>query len=191
MVARALAGTSSPAAEEAPRASVAPRFEFEDVYAGQIHFVWRVLRGMGVSDGLVEDAAQDVFVVVHRRLGDFDGRFSIKTWLFEIAFRVACDYRRRVKRTAGHEPVDESLRDTAPSPADYAERGEALRLVEELLDELDDDKRAVLLLSEIEGMTAPEIAVVMGAPLNTVYTWLRRARAQLSEAVAKRHQGMK
>jgi RNA polymerase sigma-70 factor (ECF subfamily) len=191
MVVRALAGASSAAPEEAPEVSLAPRFEFDDVYAGQVGFVWRVLRGMGVSDGLVEDAVQDVFVVVHRRLPDFDGRFSIKTWLFAIAFRVACDYRRKVKRSAGDEMVDESLHDTAPSPADYAERGEALRLAEELLGELDDNKRAVLVLSEVEGMTAPEVAVVVGAPLNTVYTWLRRARAQMSEAVAKRRQRTK
>jgi RNA polymerase sigma-70 factor (ECF subfamily) len=195
MVVRAVAGAARPASEEAPPGvSAAARFEFDDVYEGQVRFVWRVLRGMGVSDGLVEDAVQDVFVVVHRRLPEFDGRFSIRTWLFAIAFRVASDYRRKSRRSAGHEAVydgDDSFRDGGPSPADRAERGQALRLAEELLGELDDNKRAVLLLSEIEGMTAPEVAAVMGAPLNTVYTWLRRARAQLSEAVARRHKRMK
>jgi RNA polymerase sigma-70 factor (ECF subfamily) len=198
MVVRALAGASPASAEEAPDlgtrsadVSVAPRFEFDDVYTQQVRFVWRVLRGMGVSDVMVEDAVQDVFIVVHRRLHEFDGRFSVKTWLFQIAYRVACDYRRKGKRAAVLDAMDESLRDGAPSPAENAERDEALRFVEELLDDLDDKQRNVVVLSEIEGMTAPEISAVMGAPLNTVYTWLRRARAQLSAAVARRQSRMK
>jgi RNA polymerase sigma-70 factor (ECF subfamily) len=185
------ARTASAESGETPSVSLAQRFGFDDVYAQQVRFVWRVLRGMGVSDVLVEDAVQDVFVVVHRRLHEFDGRFSIKTWLFQIAYRVACDYRRKGKRSATHESMDETLRDSAPSPADNAERDEALRVVEKLLDALDDNQRIVVLLSEIEGMTAPEIASVMGAPLNTVYTWLRRARAQLSAAVARLQSRMK
>lgn len=168
-----------------------PHLEFDAVYAGQVHFIWRVLRGMGVSDALVEDAVQDVFLVVHRRLAEFDGRFSIKTWLFEIAFRVACNYRRKGQRAAELKPLDEGFRDSAPSPAEHAERDEALHLAEELLGELEDNKRAVLVLSEIEGMTGPEIAAIMGTPLNTIYTWLRRARAELSDALTERQQRMK
>jgi RNA polymerase sigma-70 factor (ECF subfamily) len=185
-----LLGTPRPI-EEGLRLASAPQFEFDAVYAAQVHFVWRVLRGMGVSDALVEDAVQDVFVVVHRRLPEFDGRFSIRTWLFEIAFRVGCEYRRKGKRAASLEPLDEGLRDSGPSPAEQAERNHALHVAEELLDELEDDKRALLVLSEIEGMTGPEIAVVMGTPLNTVYSRLRRARKQLSEALAERQQRMK
>jgi len=177
--------------EEGPRLGAAAQLDFDAVYAAHVHFVWRVLRGMGVSDALVEDAVQDVFLVVHRRLAEFDGRFSVKTWLFEIAFRIGCEYRRKGRRAASLELLDEGLRDSAPSPADRAERDEALRLAEELLDTLEDDKRAVLVLSEIEGLTGPEIALVMGTPLNTIYTWLRRARAQLSHALAERRQRMK
>jgi RNA polymerase sigma-70 factor (ECF subfamily) len=191
MVVRALAGTAHAPADEAAGVSVAPRFEFDEVYTQQVRFVWRVLRGMGVSDVMVEDAVQDVFVVVHRRLHEFDGRFSVKTWLFQIAYRVACDYRRKGKRSAVLESMDETLRDASPSPAENAERDEALRFVEKLLGDLDDKQRNVVVLSEIEGMTAPEISAVMGAPLNTVYTWLRRARAQLSAAVARRQSRMK
>jgi RNA polymerase sigma-70 factor, ECF subfamily len=166
--------------------SAPPRYAFDDVYAANVAFVWRVLRGMGVTDALIDDAAQDVFVVVHRRLPEFDGRFAIKTWLFEIAYRIACDYRRKSKRVAGHGPLGEDLHDRAPDPADCAAGNESLRFLEELLDGMDDEKRAVLVLSGIEGMTAPEVAAVTATPLNTVYTRLRRARAELSDALAAR-----
>jgi RNA polymerase sigma-70 factor (ECF subfamily) len=168
------------------RVSAPARYEFEQVYAENAVFVWRVLRGMGVTEALVDDAAQDVFVVVHRRLPDFDGRFAVKTWLFEIAYRVACEYRRKGRRTAGHGPLDEDLSDRGPSPAERAQDNESLRVLEELLDRMDDEKRAVLVLSGIEGMTAPEIAAVTATPLNTVYARLRRARVELSDALAAR-----
>ena len=160
--------------------------DFEAVYAEHVGFVWRVLRGMGVSAAIVEDAVQDVFVVVHKRLADFDGRHSIRTWLFAIAYRVACDYRRRQRRAQDQLPLEHDLRDAAPTPAESAERSEALRVLSELLDQLDDDKRIVLVLTEIEGMTAPEIAEATGTELNTIYTRLRRARLQLNHAMAAR-----
>jgi RNA polymerase sigma-70 factor (ECF subfamily) len=195
MIVRAAATTAL--VEAAPDAPISGscvssdlRFEFGDVYASNVGFVWRVLRGMGVSDALVEDAVQDAFVVVHRRLDEFDGRFSIKTWLFAIAYRIASDYRRKIKRAA-HEPLNEALPDRAPTPAESAEQSEALHLFEELLDVLDENQRIVLILAEIEGMTAPEIAAITATPLNTVYSRLRRARAQLSEALAERKERLR
>jgi RNA polymerase sigma-70 factor (ECF subfamily) len=162
---------------------------FDDVYGAYAGFVWRVLRGMGVSEGQVEDAVQDVFMVVHRRLADFDGTGSVKTWLFQIAYRTACAYRRKLRRANEHEPFDDRIQASTRTPADEAERRETLALVADLLDALDDDKRAVLVLADIEEMTAPEIAVVTGAPLNTVYTRLRRARIEFSHALQVRRGG--
>lgn len=159
---------------------------FDDVYGDYAGFVWRVLRGMGVAEGQIEDAVQDVFVVVHRRLVEFDGTGSIKTWLFQIAYRTACAYRRKLRRAHEHEPFDDRMQAPTRTPAEEAERRETLSLVADLLDALDDDKRAVLVLADIEEMTAPEIAVVTGAPLNTVYTRLRRARIEFSHALRAR-----
>ena len=158
--------------------------DFETVYTQHVGFVWRVLRGMGVSDAGVEDAVQDVFVVVHRRLAEFDGRHAIRTWLFAIAYRVARDHKRKGRRTQDQLPIEHQLRDGAPTPDQSAENAEALRVACALLDRLDDEKRTVLVLTEIEGMTAPEIAQMTGTQLNTVYTRLRRARLQLNEAMA-------
>ena len=173
---------SQPAREMAPHV----RFELDQVYAQHAPFVFRVLRGMGVSESAVADAAQDVFIVVHRRLPEFDGRAALRTWVFEIAYRVACDYRRKLQRVRAHEPLHDQLRDAAPGPAEQAERNDALRLLSALLDQLDDDKRVVLVLAEVEGLSAPEIAAITGVPLNTVYTRLRRARIALSAALDAR-----
>jgi RNA polymerase sigma-70 factor (ECF subfamily) len=163
---------------------VNPRsFAFDDVYDAHAAFVWRILRGMGVSDVVVEDAVQDVFMVVHRRLAEFDGVGSLKTWLFQIAYRTACAYRRKQRRAGDHEPFDDRVEALTRTPAEEVERRETLSLVAHLLDGLDDEKRAVILLADIEEMTAPEIAVVTGTPLNTVYTRLRRARSELSQAL--------
>lgn len=178
---RAFLGDS---AVQGPRSGVTVRpIAFDSVYADHAAFVWRVLRGMGVSEPIVEDAMQDVFMVVHRRLGEFDGLGSVKTWLFQIAFRTACAYRRKLRRAGEHEPFEDRLEARTRSPADEAERRETLSLVVGLLDRLDDDKRAVLVLADIEEMTAPEIAIVTGTPLNTVYSRLRRARTELSHAL--------
>jgi RNA polymerase sigma-70 factor (ECF subfamily) len=162
------------------------RPEFPSIYTEHVGFVWRVLQGMGVPASAVADAAQDVFVVVHRRLPEFEARHSITTWLFAIAYRIASNYRRNLKRTRAFEPLDEHMRDQAPTPAENAEREEAQRLALELLDEIDDEKRAILVLADIEQLTAPEISAMLGLPLNTVYTQLRRARQRFSRALAAR-----
>jgi RNA polymerase sigma-70 factor (ECF subfamily) len=173
----------------APASGISPRVStFDDVYGAHAGFVWRVLRGMGVTEGQVEDAVQDVFMVVHRRLADFDGIGSVKTWLFHIAYRTACAYRRKLRRANEHDPFDDRVEAPTRTPAEEVERRETLSIVADLLDGLDDDKRAVLVLADIEEMTAPEIAVVTGTPLNTVYTRLRRARSELSHALRARRQ---
>ena len=156
---------------------------FDDVYRQHAGFVWRVLRGMGIAPSAVEDAVQDVFVVVHRRLPEWDGRHSIKTWLFEIAYRVACEHRRKGRRARAHEALPEELEDLAQGPHGSAEQQQDLQLLARALDQLSDEQRAVLVLTELEGMTAPEISAATGVSLNTVYTRLRRARIAVDEAL--------
>jgi RNA polymerase sigma-70 factor (ECF subfamily) len=181
--------------EESPRVSdsksnTGGELRFDDLYDEHVAFVWRTLRGMGVPRAFVADAAQDVFVVVHKKLATFDGRFAFKTWLFQIIYRVVCEYRRKLRRSATQEPLDQALEVRAPGPSDPRGQHEASSLLAELLAELDDEKRVVLLLAEIEEMTAPEIAAATRTPVNTVYTRLRRARAELGAALeARRRRG--
>lgn len=162
--------------------------DFRSVYEAHADFVFRVVRGMGVHASLVADAVQDIFVVVHRRLPEFDGRHSLKSWLFAIAYRVARDYRRKQARHEMHEALDDNdqLRAPGPSPSEWTEQRDAVRELEAMLDRLDDDQRVVLVLSDIEELTAPEITELTGTPLSTVYTRLRRARIALSNALALR-----
>ena len=165
-----------------------PPPDFDAVYAAYFAFVWRNLRRLGVPEASLRDASQEVFLVVHRRLGDFEGRAPIRSWLYSIVTRVARQDRRTRSRKELRDAEDsEYVADSAGTgPEKNAERGEALRLVLELVAELDEDKRAVLILADLEDMTAPEIALAVDANVNTVYARLRAARAELRRALERR-----
>jgi RNA polymerase sigma-70 factor (ECF subfamily) len=171
-------------------APAAPRLDrvqptVAEVYDRHAPFVFRVLRGLGVGDDRVDDAVQDVFIVVHRRLGEFEARSSLTTWLYGIARRVASQYRRSAAaRREGEADLDQVA--GGASPYDDARRAQAARLCQEILDELDDDKREVFVLIELEQMSAPDVAQVLAIPVNTVYSRLRLARARFEAALARR-----
>lgn len=167
-----------------PRA-VCPPADFDACYEAHFDFVARSLRHLGVADAALDDAAQEVFLVVHRRLAGFDHRASIRGWLFAIAINVARDHRRATRRKGGHAPLPEDVADHAPDPHDALARAEALRLLDALLAELDDDRRAVFLMVDYEQMTVPEAAAALGANVNTIYTRLRAARQDFAAALAR------
>lgn len=175
------------AARVAPRdrATVA-RVTFDDLYEQHFDFVWRSLRRMGVPPSHLDDAAQEVFVVVHRRLADFEGRSSAKTWLFGIALRVASEFRRWNRRKNQHDELHETVPDGAASPHERAERREAARVLDACLLAIAEERRAVFVLMELEGMSAPEVAEATAVPVNTVYSRLRLARAEFEREVARR-----
>lgn len=181
---------AEPAVREAPARGDATgrRLSFDAVYDEWFDFVWRSARRLGVDEPAVDDVAQDVFLVVHRRLADFEGRSSLKTWLFSITLRVVSDWRRTRRRKGGLSPLpdDDALADRqSVEPGRVLEKAEAVRLLHRLLDELDEDKRAVFVLAELEGQTAPEIATGLGIPVNTVYSRLRVARERFESALAR------
>jgi RNA polymerase sigma-70 factor, ECF subfamily len=150
--------------------------ELDGLYAQYFDFVWRTLRRLGVPFAELDDAAQDVFIVLLRRRGEFRGQSSYRTWLFGIAHNVAHEYRRKRQRAALDSPVSDEQRAERPSPLEQASSNEALRLLDRFLATLDDDKRAVFVSAELEQMSAPEIASALGVKLNTVYSRLRAAR---------------
>lgn len=160
------------------------RPSFELVYGRHFRGIWRTLRRLGVAAAHLDDAAQDVFVVAHRRLGEFDGR-SLRGWLYGIALRVASDYRRGAARRESL-PLEESFPTPAPDPAQASELSESVRVLHLLLGELAEPKRTVFVLGELEELSAPEIAEVLGVNLNTVYSRLRAARGDF-DAALKRH----
>jgi RNA polymerase sigma-70 factor (ECF subfamily) len=156
------------------------------VYREHFAFVWRAAKRLGVSHGSIDDVVQEVFVVVHRRLGDFEGRSSVKTWLFGIALRIVRDHRRAARRRPIEPEVDpDALVSSAGGPAENAEKAEAVRVLHALLDELDDERREVFVMADLEQMSMPEIADALGLNLNTAYARLRLARQEFEHALAR------
>lgn len=159
---------------------------FDEVYEQHVAFVWRTLRSFGVAETQLEDATQDAFVVVHRRLPEWEGRAAITTWLFAIARRVAGSYRRkRGKAEQRDAPLDDQHEDSADTFAALS-RAQAAATVMAILDTLDEDKRIVFALVELEQLAVPEVARMLELNLNTTYSRLRLARAAF-ELAARAH----
>ena len=163
----------------------AAALSLEEIYDRHFDFVWRSLRSLGVAESAIDDAVQELFVVVHRRLADFEGRSSLKSWLFGIARNIALRELRTRQRKV--RDADLAAEPAAPGadPCDIAERAEAAELLVRLLHRLDDDKRAIFVLVEIEQMTVPDAAAALAINVNTAYSRLRLARRRFQEAAAR------
>lgn len=175
--------TDRPGLAQSPGVEVSA--DLQAIYREHFQYCYRTLRRLGVPARDLPDVTHDVFMVVHRRLPDFERGRPIKPWLFGIAYRVAADRARRFSTQRerledGPEPVDGS--DDALL---RLERAEAQRLVELALEKLDLEKRAVFVAHELEGQAAPEIAAALGIPLNTVYSRLRVARDTFGKVVRR------
>ena len=185
MSARDLAGSPSCTA----RATEEPRVPcLATLYRQEFAFVWRTLRYLGVPPASVEDAAQEVFIIAHRRLSIFDPtRASIRSWLFGIARNTARHHHRAAQRRDPRrlERSAAGPSDPASDPEARIARVEAVELVERGLSALSDERREVFVLFEIEGLSAPAIAELLGLKLNTVYSRLARARGRFRAATAR------
>lgn len=150
--------------------------DLEPIYREHHAFVRRTLHHFGLRSPAIDDATQEVFLVVFRRLYDYDGRTSVRNWLYGIARRVASDGRKRREREVRRLHLVPDPERHATGDARAFERISAVTLVERFLDALDEDRRQIFIMAEVEGMTAPEIAELLGLNLNTVYARLRSAR---------------
>ncbi len=161
--------------------------DLETVYLEHVAVVWRFLRSMGVRESDVEDVCQEVFVVVHRNLAGFDGRNPLSTWLYAICFRTASSYRR--KASFRRELVTDELPEPPQEPeqTEAVARQQARRLLARVLDELDEEKRAVFVLYEIEEQPMAEVAAALGCPLQTAYSRLHAARHHVEAATKRLH----
>jgi len=172
---------------EGPRAQREAPQSFDELYDRYFPFVWRCLRGMGVGPTGLDDAAQDVFLVVHRQLGGFRGESSAQTWLYGIARHVASNHQRRDQRKqAPLEPLVSEPAHPDPGPLEQAEEAEAAAFVASFVAGLDDKKRDLFILAVLEEMTIPEVATALAIPLNTAYTRLRSVRAEFERALERR-----
>jgi RNA polymerase sigma-70 factor (ECF subfamily) len=165
--------------------------DFDTVYEENFRFIWRSSRRLGIDPGDTDDIVQEVFVVAHRKLAEFEGRAQVKTWLFKILVRVVRHYFRTQQRKPGNRMnpsitnMDELHDQRERGPAEAAERAEAVRILDRLLARLDSEKREVFVLAEIEQLSSVEIADVLGTNLNTIYSRLRVARQEFEQALAR------
>jgi RNA polymerase sigma-70 factor, ECF subfamily len=158
---------------------------FERLFLEHGAFVARVLRRFGVRPSDVADASQDVFLVVHRKLDDFEARASHRTWLYRICVRVAADYRKRAHRRyerLEHPIADVAVLSDAESDAAHAE---LVARLERALDTLPHGQRQVFALYELEELTMPEVAELLGCPLKTAFSRLYAARGAVRDALRR------
>jgi len=158
--------------------------EFARIYRENARYVWRGLRHLGVREADLEDVLHEVFLVVGRKLSDFEGRSSMRTWLYGIALRTASDYRRsaRVRREVAHSTPPES---SAVATYGSAEGHTLLRQLTGLLERLPDEQRDVFVLYELEELGMKDVAEVLNCPLQTAYSRLQAARLRLRELVGQ------
>jgi len=182
-----LAKAPEPAAARARQGSASGALDFATVYDEWFERVACWLRALGAPAADHEDLAQEVFLVVRRRLPDFDG-VNLGAWLYQIARRQVLRHRRltwvkRVLVGSSHDSLAELTHPVA-SPADALETRDKQRLVEHLLAGLSEKRRVVLVLFELEGQSGEEIAELLGVPVNTVWTRLHHARRDFFERLA-------
>jgi RNA polymerase sigma-70 factor (ECF subfamily) len=158
------------------------------VHERHVDFVWMNLQRLGVRPHDLEDALQDVFVVVHRRLDSFNGSSLLTTWLFGICLRVALAYRRRSharRERTGLELEAELQTDAEQGPEALTIARQTRVQLERVLDSLAPQRRAVFTMFELEDMSAPVIARTLGIPLGTVYSRLSAARVDFKKALER------
>lgn len=161
---------------------------FRQLYDDHFAFVWRSMRRLGVREGEVADCVQEVFVVVHRKLGEFEGRSKMTSWLFGICMRVASDHRRSAwvrREIATEEEALSSRPDPRSDVGAAVERKEKQALLERILDEMPEDQRIVFALFELDAMSGEVIAELLDVPIGTVRSRLRLAREAFHRAVAR------
>jgi RNA polymerase sigma-70 factor (ECF subfamily) len=149
---------------------------FDRLYREYFAFSWRALQALGVPRGALDDATQELWVVVHRRLAGFEGRSTAKTWLFGIAVNVARNQRRHARRHPALDAPRTEVASRTPDPEALHEGREAWQQVESYLETLDDERREVFVSALLEGLSAPEVAELTGLGLLTVYNRVRSLR---------------
>lgn len=160
------------------------RLSFADIYREHFDLVWRSLRHLGVTPPALDDAVQEVWMVVYRQLPQFEGRSRVTTWLFGVALNVARSQRRKNRASYSVEPLSEEMPSRAPDPEKALAGRDAWLEVESFLSSLDDVPRAIFVSALLENLSPAETAEAIGVDVGLVY---RRVRA-LRRALARRLQ---
>jgi RNA polymerase sigma-70 factor (ECF subfamily) len=182
------AGTSEAiGSSEAATPSLAPSDErrFRQIVGANLDFIWRCLRRMGIPSGDVDDAVQQVFLVVASKLGSV-APGSERAFLFATASRIAANSRRSVhRRDQAHNQLMQADWAHDPSQEELTDQLRARALMDRVLAEMPDDLREVFVLFELEELSVAEVAELLAIPLGTVGSRLRRAREDFHDRVKR------
>lgn len=160
------------------------RAAFLELYEQFFPLVWRWAARLGVPRCNQDDVVQEVFLTLFGCADEFEGRSSLKSWVFGVTFGVVRNFRRRrSSKPAGDGDVEvDAIAVEGLHPEAAATHGEAISLLQSILDGLDDEKRTVFVMAELEGFSAPEIGQLLGVNSNTVGSRLRHAREEVRAA---------
>lgn len=162
---------------------------FHELYHRYFNFVWSCTRRMGIGESELDDVVQEIFITIHGRLSTLEQPESLRSWIYGIIRRTASSHHRARRTKAASAAALNLEREVQypqqPSPLELAEQSDQVKLLWSLLEKLDPSKREVLVLAELDGMTAPEIAIALEVPMNTVYSRLRTARQELEAALVR------
>jgi RNA polymerase sigma-70 factor (ECF subfamily) len=167
---------------------------FSQVYAQYFDFVWSSARHLGVGNAAIDDVVQEVFIVIHAKLHTLQHPESLRSWIYGIARRTVSGHRRANRPEESMCALYEKLAPPGPAqmtPLEIAEQKAQLELLSSLLAEIDEPKREVFVLAELEEMSVPEIAEALEIPLNTAYSRLRAARQAFEAGLARRASRLK
>jgi RNA polymerase sigma-70 factor (ECF subfamily) len=162
---------------------------FESIYRQYFDFVWSSVRRLGVSPAAADDVVQEIFIVIHTRLHTIEKPEALRSWIYSVVRRTVSSHHRsrRSMEASGYLlAADPDARRKPATPSDLAEQNDKVKLLFSLLDELDEPKREVFMMAELDELTAPEIAEILEIPLNTAYSRLRVARQAFEEALGRR-----
>lgn len=175
----------SPRPARAPERHAEAPQTFDQLFWEHAPYVGRTLRFLGVAEANLDDACQEVFVVVHRRLAELVRSDGARSWIRQICVHVAQNERRRVRRCREDMALEPDEIATAPRQHGDAERNEMRERLLTLLDGLSEDQRRVFVLYEIEQLTMAEVATAVACPVQTAYSRLHAARESIAKALRK------
>tara|TARA_R110002096_G_scaffold433887_1_gene653690 strand:+ start:32780 stop:33331 length:552 start_codon:yes stop_codon:yes gene_type:complete len=170
--------------------SQAVELGLSEIYRNESSYVWNSLRRLGAHERDLEDLVHDTFLVVNRRLGDFDWSRPLRPWLYGIAMRVAADARKSARNrheTLSAEPPEPT--GAQPGPEEEVSAQQNRNLVAQALDSLDFKNRAIFVMHDINEHTLAEASVALDTPMATLYSRLRVAREQFASAVRRIQNG--
>jgi RNA polymerase sigma-70 factor (ECF subfamily) len=170
-----------------PEAAPAPVPPFQAVYARYFDFVWASARRLGVDSSAIDDVVQEILIAIHGNLHTLQRPEALKSWVYSVTRRTVSNHHRAVRARGGKTTtvVDDQLESHQPTPYEVTQKNSELLLLANLLAELDEPKRELFVLVEIEEMTVPEVADALDIPVNTAYSRLRAARLAFEAAVAR------